>query len=77
MTMILQNFRAAAMGLGRYCPKKNELRVCRGRRTYRFTCGEQEIRIAATGQPEVVIPLAPDATVEEFKQSIAVLIAGK
>ena len=72
--MMIQRFRTAAQGLGKYCPLKNELRVRKGRKIYCFTCGEQEFRFVSTGQPEVVIPFAPDATVDEFRRSIVSLI---
>lgn len=72
--MILQNFRAAAIGHGEYCPVKNELRVRKGRKIYRFTCGEGELRFKASGRDEVVFPIAPDATVRELRKCIIYLI---
>lgn len=72
--MIIQTFRTATRDLGDYCPIKNELRVVKGRKLYRFACTEHEMRFAATGRPGLVIPLAPDATVKEFRQSIVSLI---
>lgn len=72
--MVIRNFRTAAQGLGKFCPIKNELRVRKGRKTYRFTCGEQELRLASTGQPELVLPLASDAKVYEFRKFIVLLI---
>ena len=72
--MILKKFRAATKGYGEYCAVKNELRVRKGRKIYRFTCGECELRFAAPARPEVVFPFAPDATTREFKRCIANLI---
>jgi hypothetical protein len=72
--MLIQNFRTAAKGYGEYCPAKNELRVRKGRKVYRFTCIEYEIRFAAPARPEVVIPIAPDATVRELRRAIPLLI---
>jgi len=69
--MLIRNFRAAAKGHGEYCPIKNELRVRKGRKVYRFTCGEYELRFAAPGREEVVLLLAPDAKVSEFRRCIA------
>ena len=73
-TMIIQKFRTATRGLGEYCEVKNELRVRKGRKLYRFTCMEDKLQFAVTGRPNVAIPLAPDATVDEFRRSIASLI---
>ena len=72
--LIQKNFRAAAKGHGEYCADKNELRVRMGRKIYRFTCGECELRFAAPARPEVVILFAPDVTVREFRRCIAELI---
>lgn len=72
--MMLQEFRAVAKGLGEYCAVKNELRVRKGRKIYRFTCGEGELRFKAPARPEIVLPFAPDATASEFRRSIAELI---
>ena len=71
--MVIQNFRTAAKGHGTYCPIKNELRVRKGRKVYRFTCGEYELRFAAPGQPEVVFSVAPDVKVLEFRRCITEL----
>jgi hypothetical protein len=72
--MLIQNFRTAAKGHGKYCPTKNELRVRKGRKVYRFTCTEYEIRFAAPARPEVVITIAPDATVPELRRAIPSII---
>ena len=72
--MLMQNFSIAAKGHGKYCPVKNELRVRRGRKVYRFTCGEYELRISSSAKPEVALPIAPDATVSEFRNSFSSLI---
>jgi hypothetical protein len=72
--MLIQKFRTAAKGNGKYCPVKNELRVRKGRKVYRFTCGECELRFAAPAQPEVAFPVAPDATVREFRRGISAII---
>lgn len=72
--MANRNFRAAAQGFGKYCPVKNELRIRKGGKTYRFICGEQELRVLATGKPEIVIPIASDAKVCEFQRTIALMI---
>ncbi|OYV04932.1 MAG: hypothetical protein CFE26_14245 [Verrucomicrobiales bacterium VVV1] len=72
--IILQRFRTASQGLGRFYPAGDELRIRKGSKLFRFICMENELRFMATGQPMVVIPLAPDATVDEFRQSIASLI---
>ena len=75
---ILKNFRTATKGHGEYCPVKNELRVRKGRKTYRFTCCEEgELRFAAPAEVEVVFPVAPDATVREFRKFITALIAAR
>lgn len=72
--MLIQNFRSAAIGHGNYCPNKNELEVCRGKRVYRFTCTECEIRFAAPARSEVVLDIAPDATVRELRRGISLII---
>jgi hypothetical protein len=72
--MLFKKFSVAAKGHGKYCPVKNELRVRRGRKTYRFFCGECELRFAATGRPEVVFPVSPDATVRELRRGISSII---
>jgi hypothetical protein len=72
--MLIQNFRSAAMGHGKYCPAKNELRVRKGRRVYRFTCTERGIRFAAPAQSEVSLYIAPDATVHELRRGISLVI---
>jgi hypothetical protein len=72
--MIFQKFRTAAKGYGEYCPVKNELRVRKGGKTYRVTCGKGELRFAAPDRPEVVFPFAPDVSVREFRRCIAELI---
>jgi hypothetical protein len=71
---LFKNFRTSAKNFGEYCAVKNELRVRKGRKIYRITCGEGELRFAAPARPEVVIPIAPDATVPEFRRLIAYLI---
>jgi hypothetical protein len=71
----MQNFHAAAKDQGEFCPIKNELRVRRGKKVYRFTCrGEGELRFTAPNEPEVVITLSADATVCELKRGIPYLI---
>lgn len=72
--MFIQNFRNASKGLGKYCPIKNELLVRKGRKTYRFTCGECELRFTAPGCEEVLFQLAPDAEVFELRRGIARLV---
>jgi hypothetical protein len=72
--MLFQNFRSAAKGYGKYCPVKNELHVRKRNKIYRFICGEYELRFAAPARPEVVFPIAPDATVLELRRCIAELI---
>jgi len=75
--MLLRSFRKASRTLGEYCPVKNELRVRKGRKVYRFTCGEGELRFATPGSAEVVIHIAPDATVPELVRGIARLIESR
>lgn len=75
--MLIRSFRKASMGLGEFCPLKNELRVRKGSKVYRFICGDSELRFAAPGQEEVVIHIAPDATVPELRKGIASLIGPK
>ena len=73
--MFIRNFRTAAKGLGKHCPIKNELRIRRGRKVYRFTCcGEGKLGFAAPAQPEVVIIISPDATVRELRRGIPLII---
>lgn len=71
--MLIQNFHTAAKGHGEYCPVKNELRIRKGGKLYRFTCGECELRFTAPGREEVVFPFASDAKVSEFKRCITYL----
>ena len=75
--MLARSFRKASRGLGEYCPMKNELRVRKGRKVYRFTCRECELRFAAPGQEELVIHIAPDATVPELRKGMASLIESR
>lgn len=75
--LLTQSFRKASRGLGEYCPVKNELRVRKGRKVYRFTIGEGELRFAAPGHEEIVIHIAPDATVPELRRGIASLIEAR
>lgn len=63
--------------MGEYCPTKDELRVRKGRKVYRFTCGESELRFAAPGREEVVEYIATDATVRELRQAFAFLIESR
>ena len=72
--MLIQNFRIAAKGHGKYCPTKNEIRVRKGRKVYRFTCTEREIRFAAPARSEVALHISPDATVRELRRSISLMI---
>jgi hypothetical protein len=55
----------------------NELRVRKGRKVYRFTCSESELRFTAPGCEEVVIHIAPDATVPELRKGIAGLLGAQ
>ena len=73
--MILKNFSTAAKGLGEYCPVKHELRVRKDGKTCRITCCEDGVlRFSAPAREEVVFPVAPDATVSEFRRCIAWLV---
>lgn len=72
--MLIRNFRAAVKEQGKYCPIKNELRVRKGRKVYRFTCEESKLRFAAPGREEVVIHISLDATVRELKRGISLII---
>lgn len=72
--MSTQIFRNACKGYGTYCPNKNELRVHKHRKVYRFTFGKCELRFVAPGCKEVVIHLAPDATALEFRRCFDYLI---
>jgi hypothetical protein len=72
--MLLDHFRNAAEGLGEYCPIKNELRVYKGNKVFRFTYGKGELRFAAPDQPEFVIPVSPDATAYELKRGMSLLL---
>ena len=69
--MLIQTFRTAAKGRGKYCPVKNELSIRKGRKVFRFICGEGELRVAVSGQPEVVFPVAHDATVRELRSAFS------
>lgn len=72
---LMQNFRTAAKGQGEYCPIKNELRICRGNKIYRFTCrGEDGLCFTPPDEPEIVIALSADATVRELKLGIPYII---
>jgi len=72
--MISQRFRVAVKGRGKYCPIKNELLVRKGRKTYRFVCGEGELRFTAPGSSEIVFPFALDVKVHEFRRFITWLM---
>jgi hypothetical protein len=72
--MLARSFRNASMGLGEYCPVKGELRIRKGRKVYRFTCGDGQLRFAAPGREQVVIHIAADATSPELRRGIASLI---
>lgn len=72
--MLIHNFRIAAKGKGEYCPVKNELRVRRGRKVYRFTCGEFELRFATPSREVLVTHISPDATVRELRRGISSII---
>jgi hypothetical protein len=72
--MSLENFRAAAKGLGQYDPANNELLVSEGGEIHRFSCGKGLFRHTPPSRSEIVIPIAPDATVQEFRRSFAMLI---
>lgn len=75
LNKLKRKFRTAAKGLGNYCPIKNELRIRKGRKVYRFICcGVGELRFTAPARPEVLIYIAPDATVRELKRSIPYII---
>lgn len=75
VSMVIQNFRTAAEGQGKYCPMKNELRVRKQGKVFRFTCGAHELRFASPGYPEVIFSLASDATVDELRRCITELPA--
>ena len=70
---LYQNFREAAEAHGKYFPDRNELHVRKDGRIYRFICGDCEIRFTAPKRPEIVLPIAPDATVRELGRCIACL----
>lgn len=72
--MVQQRFRTATQGLGRFHSTRNELRIRKGSKLYLFACMEHELRFEVTGRAALVIPLAPDATVNELRRSIASLI---
>lgn len=72
--IVMQIFRQASIGYGKYCPIKNELRVRRGSKIYRITCEKCVLRFVAPESEEVVIPFASDITILEFKRSIAYLL---
>lgn len=72
--MLARSFSKASVGLGEFCPLKKELLVRKGRKVYRFTCGNGELRFTAPGQEELVIYIASDATVPELRKGIASLI---
>jgi hypothetical protein len=72
--MLIHNFRAAVKKQGKYCPVKNELRVRKGKKVYRFTCAERELRFAAPACAEVVICISHDATVGELRRGISSII---
>jgi hypothetical protein len=65
---LIKNFRAASIGLGEYCPKKNELRVDNGEGTYRFACVGNEIIISSHTLPAVHTLVSSDATVSELQR---------
>ena len=71
--MLIKNFITAAKDYGNYCPVKNELRVRRGRRVYRVSCGESELRLVTSGRPEYVIAVAPDVTVRELRRTFSLI----
>ncbi|MBT8044571.1 MAG: hypothetical protein KJO79_06435 [Verrucomicrobiae bacterium] len=72
--MLSKIFRQAAKACGEYCPDREELRVRRGSKIYRFICRECRLRFAAPGQQEVEFYIAPDATVRELRRAIAEII---
>lgn len=72
--MLDQMFRNASEGFGIYCPDKNELRIRKRKRLYRFTCCKSELQFSAPGQNDVVIYLASDATTDELKRCFTYLI---
>jgi hypothetical protein len=72
--MLSQIFRNACEEYGTYCPNKNELRILKHRKAYRFTCGESELRFVAPGREQIVILVAPDVTTYEFKRCFTYLI---
>jgi hypothetical protein len=72
--MIIQRFRVAAKGHGKYCSIKNELLVRKGRMTCRITCEKYMLRFTAPGCSEFLIPFAPDVKVHEFRRTIAWLV---
>ena len=72
--MLHQVLRQAAEGHEVSCPAENELQIRKDGRTYRFTCGNCELRVEDSGGPEVVFLLAPDATVQELRRFLAELV---
>ena len=72
--MLSKKFSVAAKTHEKYCPVKNELRVRRDRKIYRFFCGEDKLRFVANGFPEVVNFISSDATVPELWRGIASII---
>lgn len=71
---LIQNFRTAAEEHGKYCPVMNELQVRKGRKIYRFSIGEGVLRFTAPERPEVMLPIATDATVTELSRCFTVLV---
>lgn len=72
--MLLRNFRNAAKGHGEYCTAKNELRVRRGRKIYRFICDGDNLWFAAPGQQDVLLCVSPDVTAKELRHGIPGII---
>jgi hypothetical protein len=69
--MLFQNFRLAAEGQGEYCPLKNEIRIRKGGKVFRFVCEEDEILFTAPDRPEIAIPIALDATASELRRGMS------
>lgn len=72
--MNIQNFRTAVKRLGNYCPDNNELRVHKGRKIYRFTCSQHELRVSASAQPKMIFRVAPYPMVHELKNAIGLIV---
>lgn len=70
---LIQNFRTAAEGFGKLCPVQNELLIKKGRNVRRLICEESQLRLMVADQPEVILYVSCDATVDELKQLFSTL----